>query len=179
MTTIVAVENENGVTFASDSRVGGRAINDGWVAKVFKNGDLTIGVAGYLRVSQLLKYADLPPVPKGGDPDKLDRWVTRELAPLWNAANQDFADSVNENRAVGNSEALVSVRGRIYELGAGGSWTRSDSGIYAIGSGMTYALGALEAGASPKKAIRIASKYDGGTNDDVLEIKVKAKKPKA
>jgi hypothetical protein len=50
---------------------------------------------------------------------------------------------------------------------------RSKRGFYAVGSGSHLALGALEAGASPKQAIKIASRYDSGTNNDVRVLKIK------
>jgi 20S proteasome alpha/beta subunit len=37
------------------------------------------------------------------------------------------------------------------------------SKFYAIGSGAQYAIGAMECGVEPKDAIRIAAKYDSGT----------------
>lgn len=168
MTTIVAVENQQGVTFATDSRVSGSALNDGWISKVFENKGLVWGIAGYLRVSQIIQHMKMPELPKSDKPEKIDKWVTQVLAPLFLKANKEMSDLGHRN----GSMALVSVKGRIYDLDSGGSWTRNQSGVYAIGSGSNYALGALEAGASPKKAIKVAAKYDWGTNSDVKIMKV-------
>ena len=42
--------------------------------------------------------------------------------------------------------------------------------FYAIGSGAYFAVGALAAGASPEKAIEIASVFDSGTNNEVEKL---------
>lgn len=172
MTTIVAVEGTDGVTLASDTRMSGRVINDGWVSKVFHNGELVFGVAGYLRVSQLMKYTDLPELPKSAKPEKIDAWVTHKLVPIWLEVNKYFSDGDKDLRY--GSGAIVVVRNRVYELDSGGGWSRNTSGNYSIGSGSKYALGALSAGASAKRAVRIAALYDAGTNDTVSVLKVKS-----
>lgn len=45
----------------------------------------------------------------------------------------------------------------------------------AIGSGMDYALGALDAGASPERAVLIASGRDTGTGGEVIHLLLERK----
>jgi hypothetical protein len=45
--------------------------------------------------------------------------------------------------------------------------------FYAIGSGAQYALGAMAAGASAKRAVEVACKFDEGTGKGVNVIRVK------
>lgn len=168
MTTIVAVETPEGVTFATDSRVSGPNLNDGWVSKVFQNNGMVFGIAGYLRVSQVMQHMKLPDLPKSDKPEKIDKWMTQVFAPVFLKVNKDMGDSGFRS----GSNALVSVKGRVYDFASDGSWSRNASGVYSIGSGASYALGALEAGATPKKAIKVAAKYDWGTNSDVRIMKV-------
>ena len=47
-----------------------------------------------------------------------------------------------------------------------------DAPFYVIGSGWKFALGALESGASAKKAVEVASKYDPATGGDVECLKI-------
>ena len=47
------------------------------------------------------------------------------------------------------------------------------SDVYAVGSGAMYALGAMSAGATAQQAIKIASKYDIGTNNRVKKVIIK------
>lgn len=44
--------------------------------------------------------------------------------------------------------------------------------LFAIGSGGDYAMGALDAGASPEQALKIASNRDGGTGKGKTEVKL-------
>ena len=168
MTTIVAVETEKGVTFASDTRVSGWNINDGWVSKVVKNGAITFGAAGYLRTIQILQYAKLTEPPVDATPEAIDRYVSLELVPAIVAAFKE----VNQETAQKYSIILLAVAGRVYQVGGDGAWTRRADGFYAVGSGADTALGALAAGAKPSEAIEIASRYDWGTNADAKELKL-------
>lgn len=168
MTTIVAVETPGGVTFASDSRVSGSTINDGWVSKVVTNGGITFGAAGHLRAIQLLQHAKFAePTPHMPD-SEVDRYVSTELVP---AIAKAFREA-GSDQARTQSIILLAVHGRVYEVVGDGAWVRSANGFYAVGSGASLALGALSAGASPTEAVRIASLYDGATNSDVKELKV-------
>jgi len=166
LTTVVAVEGEKGVTFAADSRISWYAKHDGWLDKVVKNGKFTFGTAGALRAIQILQYAKLPEPPKTDDAKILDRFVTKELVSSIKDAFRDV-----DSDADGVSDIIGSVRGRVYVFSSDGAWVRNPDGIYAVGSGAPYALGALKAGASPKEAVKIASIFDSGTNDDVRVVK--------
>lgn len=53
----------------------------------------------------------------------------------------------------------------------GSSWkTKPMDGMYALGSGSEYALGAMAAGASPEEAVRIAMKFDTKTGGDITVV---------
>lgn len=43
--------------------------------------------------------------------------------------------------------------------------------FWAIGSGAHFALGAMAAGATPEEAVKIAARYDTGTNDTVEVVR--------
>lgn len=177
MTTIVAVEKPTGVTIAADSRISGYQINDGWIQKIVQNGDFTFAAAGYLRAIQVLQHAHLPQPPLEATPQAIDRFVSVELVPaLTEAFNSSLGPSPsgpNDDEALQGSVFLVVVRGRIYEItGGDGAWVRSQSGHYAIGSGAAFALGALEAGVEPKRAVKIASIYDPSTNSTVFSKEI-------
>lgn len=71
---------------------------------------------------------------------------------------------------------LLRTDGTILQGGSDGIGCEIDA-PFAIGSGMDYALGAMDAGASPKRAIEIASGRDKSTGGviTVLEVTPKAK----
>lgn len=172
MTTVIAIEDRTGVKIAADSRVTSWHTNDGWVQKIVQNGPFTFAAAGYLRAIQVLEFAKLPQPPEKASADALDRFVSLELVPAITAA---FKEVDSDKDAKEGSVFIAIVGARVYQIyGADGSWTRSSRGFYAIGSGGDYALGALEAGSTPEKAVQIASLYDPNTNDRVTVMEVAA-----
>jgi ATP-dependent protease HslVU (ClpYQ) peptidase subunit len=74
-----------------------------------------------------------------------------------------------------DSQVMVAVNGTIYEIGDDFSWAHDETGVYAIGSGGGYAMGAMLASLDNKKktlgtaknvirqAITIAAKLDPST----------------
>ncbi len=172
MTTIVAVETKEGVTLAGDSRGTGPAVNDGWLTKIFENGGITFGVSGYIRIMQLLQYAKLPELPKTNNHKKIEKWITQSLIPAWLAIDKQMSEI--EKDWANSSGAIAVIKGRAYTIEPGGGWTRSSQGFYAIGSGSRFALGALAAGATAKQAVKIASRFDAATNDQVHVVSIKA-----
>jgi len=118
--------------------------------KVFRNGDLIMGVAGYLEDSQTLRYMNIPEV----DTWDIDRWVTKVF--MKKLDKKDILSSV-----------LLEVEGRIYDC-SGGSWTRNNAGLYLVGSGAAIARGALAAGSTTLEALQIAEQWDAGTGGPLL-----------
>lgn len=171
MTTIVGVETPYRTILAADRQVtqGPDKTTDG--VKIATNGDYTFAAAGYLRSIQVLQYASLPPIPNTPSRNftdhehlELDRFFTREIIP---AVREAF--EVVDSEALEESQLLVAVKNRLYNVSGGcGAWLRSRDGLYAVGSGAPYAMGALAVGASPEAAIEIAGEYDIGTSGEVL-----------
>jgi hypothetical protein len=78
-------------------------------------------------------------------------------------------------------DALICLRGKIYQIDNDFSWVRDDRGIYGVGSGSSYALGALaRATLSPtntrtaaneaRKAIEISISFDINSGGKVKVI---------
>ena len=157
MTTIVMVEKPNRVDIAWDSKVSrGYSHEELEQEKVFEASGITYGVAGALRVLNIIEELDVkPPVDLEGK--AVDAWVSRVLIPrMQNACRA--ADP--EGQYYVHANILAVVNGRVYSIGGDFSKTRNTSGIYAIGSGSVYAKGALEAGASVTRSVEIAANND-------------------
>lgn len=176
MTTIVAVETEDGVEWAWDSQT-----TTGWKkhslarSKVFRNGKLVFGVAGRVRDAQLIEQADLPKLKKSVE--NVDQWVIRQLVPsIQNLFEKQGRLEVVNGQTSSDSSILVCVRDRIYNIGSDFSAIREGDGIAAVGSGSPYALGALHGGVPPQRAVEIASKldiYTGGSIDSATNSNVR------
>lgn len=171
MTTIVATESNGDVQFASDSQIsyGWRKSPDS-VSKVFPNGSVVFGVAGAVRVANILRWSLLPEPPKSRAVEDLERWAVMELAPtLSKALNDALAMRVDSNEADTGSTFIMAVNGRAFLMSADFAVTREGDGRYAVGSGSAYARGALAAGATLVDAVKIAARFDVGTGGKVAE----------
>jgi ATP-dependent protease HslVU (ClpYQ) peptidase subunit len=171
LTTIIALEHGDSVTLAADSRAAsGNDASQVKNPKIFANGNVIFGVAGSLRVANLLRHIAVPRWPDR-EADRLlwdgdvDAWVTLELLPAVSGALHAFGEIKTDEDGHSGVEAdmLVVAGGRIYEVAGDFSWNRNHLDQYAIGSGAPYALGALEAGADTLTALSIAARHDTET----------------
>ncbi len=190
MTTLVAIQGDNFALLCSDSRISD-IDKDGYISqystlrdgtsKIASNGKYLLGAAGDLRAINLLHHAFVPPpLPTGIKGKKLDQFFTikfipalRECFELQGYATPDKDEKMHI--AEHDSTIMVAIAGNIYIVDGDYSWLSDVSGIYALGSGSSYALGALTA-LIPKgpltiqtakkialKAMSIAAKFDPHT----------------
>lgn len=174
MTTIIAIERPDGVIFGWDRQVthGARRVLGG--DKVFTNAGIVFGHSGDVLDGNIIEYADLPKPPKKLAGADADRWVTRELIPaIQSTLSGREATSKKESKVSSNGSFLVAVAERIYQVSSDLSWLRSSDGMYAIGSGSDFALGALHAGADIDRALEIATRLDVYTGPDCASSTVR------
>ena len=190
MTTIVGLQGDGYCLIAGDTRIA--SIDSDGVAyqintlkaetsKIAVNGKYLIGTAGDLRAINLLTHTLTPPIcPPNLKGKKLDEFVTNKLIPAIRQMFEQNGYTTNEqnnnsNKAEHGSELLVAINQTIYLIDGDYSWFTDASGIYAIGTGAPYALGALHnmpehknASIAKKhgiKALATASKYDPNTGN--------------
>lgn len=180
MTTIAAVQGENWVVVGYDSRVTEEQKiytlpkDNG---KLFKNGNYLLGVAGDMRAINLLSYVFKPPaVPPTTHGVRLDKFISNSFIPELKKCFEDASYSKDGDQ---DSQVMCIINGTIYEIGNDYSWARDETGVYAIGSGSDYALGAILATLETRKrtlataktlirqALTIASKLDPSTSPPI------------
>jgi ATP-dependent protease HslVU (ClpYQ) peptidase subunit len=185
MTTIVGLQGDGYCLIAGDTRIA--SIDSDGVAyqintlkaetsKIAVNGKYLIGTAGDLRAINLLTHTLAPPIcPPNLKGKKLDEFVTNKLIPAIRQMFEQNGYTTNETKtkAEHGSELLVAINQTIYLIDGDYSWFTDASGIYAIGTGAPYALGALHNMPPHKntaqakkygiKALATASKYDPNT----------------
>lgn len=161
MTTIAAVQGEGWAVVGYDSRVSviepaGRIYTmSKATGKLVKNGEYLIGTAGDLRVLNLMAYVFKPPaIPRANT--NLDKFMITNFVPALRACLEENA--VSKDGECG-ADLIVVVRGKIYELGGQFEWCEDARGIYSIGSGSDYALGALYASLPKKFSLEEAKKF--------------------
>jgi ATP-dependent protease HslVU (ClpYQ) peptidase subunit len=190
MTTIVAIQGEGFSLVGSDSRicdvdesgyVSMTTTLKGTSAKVAVNGKYLLGAAGDVRAINILHHVFTPPLPPAGcEGQKLDKFFTMKFIPALRGCfeQQGYAMPTKDSSAhvaEQGSTILAVINSTIYVVNGDYSWSNDRSGIYALGSGAQYAVGALHA-RKPKKdytmakarseallALQIASRFDPHT----------------
>ena len=188
MTTIIGVQGDGFAVICSDSRVSTFGDNFSQIgtlregsSKVFQNGKYLIGAAGDVRAINILQHVFQPPTPPlKANKKTLDQFFTVKFIPALRECFDAQGYSVPEKEdkehiAEQGSSVIVSVNSNIYVVESDYSWSSEASGLYALGSGSSYALGALQVLVRNKKvnsqiaknyalrALAIASKYDPNT----------------
>jgi ATP-dependent protease HslVU (ClpYQ) peptidase subunit len=175
MTTIIAAQNEKGdIKFAWDSQVSyGHRHLDG-IEKVFRNGPVTFGVSGTVRTLDILKHMKVPPRGKGKDTHK---WIVKTLVPAIIKELKSVDAGYMENGQIDSeSSVIISVDDQVGVLSGDFAFIQDAIGVYGVGTGSAFALGAMSVGAGPKTAVQVAGVWDMYTNQDVKTLKIKAGK---
>lgn len=182
MTTIVAVQGPSWAVIGSDSQVSEdnkKYLLPSKFGKLTHTGAYIIGVAGDLRAVNILAHNFRPPNPGKNTGELLDKFMTLRFIPkLKSCFDANFYGKDNEH----GSLLMVLVKGVVYEVGSDYDCIRDTRGLYSIGSGSSFALGALHAleGSRPltmsvaKEMVRAAllasCSYDSGTSEPVTIV---------
>ncbi len=181
MTTIIGIQKDDYCMLAADSRTtddGGRHYSHPTVVKITKRGKYLIAGAGNTMPCDVIQYIWKPPIP----PNKQDLYsfMITEVVPSIRQCLKDsgFVPS-GESSSDYDFLFLIAVNGTIYEIDDSLAVYLRDDGIYGIGSGSSYAIGALQQGATWKQALQIAAKNDVYTSAPFImhkQEKVESKK---
>lgn len=186
MTTIVGIQGDGFAIVCTDSRIAsdggsgtlttlGQGMN-----KVAQNGPYLLGAAGDVRAINILHHVFTPPTPPANlRGKKLDAFMTARFIPALRECLEKqgygYFDKDALYQAGFDSVIIAVIHSTVYIIDGDYSWASDSNGIYAIGSGADYAIGAMNA-LLPKsklslhnaknicvKALATASKYDSGT----------------
>lgn len=78
----------------------------------------------------------------------------------WGRVKHWFSNPTEKMPKVKDMEFLMLCKHGIFHAASLSDWVEVDTKHSAIGSGMTFALGALDSGKSPLEAVKTASKFD-------------------
>lgn len=156
MTTIALKVSRDRITIAGDSQMTDESglITSGMV-KIHRVKNNLIGFAGAVDACHLF----LDWFERGADP--------KEGASLFQSSTHDAYDFT---ALVVNNQLLVYTIGRLLVP------CPENQPIVAIGSGAGIALGAMAMGASPKKAVEVAAKFDLFTGGEVRSLSIARRK---
>jgi ATP-dependent protease HslVU (ClpYQ) peptidase subunit len=170
MTTIIGVQNADGCVIAFDSRVaeGGKVYTHPEMVKAVERGSYIIGGAGDYRALQVVLHGWSPPLVTAKAKTNLYEFVINKVAPSLKTtlteAGIEFTKSSDNEDDKFELSLLIGVNGTIFEIDSDFAVAMNDTGLYAIGSGGDFALGALHAGATVLDAMRIAAVNNNGTS---------------
>lgn len=190
MTTVVGIKGNNFAVLAADSRL--TSLNDEGLAvsiqttgashpKIASVGNYLIGTAGDVRAINIISYVFHPPQPPPTlTGRKLDEFFTAKFIPALKECfdAQGYSMPVRDSSshlAEQSSDLLVAINQNIYQVENDYAWTVDVTGVYSIGSGSEFAIGALsvlcdtspstplQAKSIALKALAIAAKHDPHT----------------
>ena len=173
MTTIIARKNDNGtVDLGADSLSSG-GIGPTKSEKLTQiNEQFWIGVAGRTRYSNVLGYISVPDVHDSdfADPEfDVRGYLITKVIPAWVKGLEDsFGKIPDQKEDWPWGVALAVIKGRLFSISGDFTVTESLGGTMGIGSGSDYALGALAAGKSVRKALEIAADLDPYTGGELI-----------
>lgn len=79
-------------------------------------------------------------------------------------------------KAVGGEFLVLTEDKKLFTFQNPTKWIMVNQPFYAVGSGMNYAMAAMECGKSPIEAVKIASKFDRSTGMGFKSFDIKLKK---
>ena len=163
MTTIVAYQYPDKAVIYCDNQVtsGHIRYNDKRMAKISRRGEYLIAGAGEVQACDIAQHIWLPPAPTPKDSKDLYHFMITKVMPSLRKCLKDngynFEDDIDDDYRF---KFIIALEGQLFEVDDDCSICVRDDGLYGVGSGSEFALGAMHAGASPLKALEIASRLD-------------------
>ena len=173
MTTIVAVQSDDGVLFGADSQVtaaNGRKYSATRMVKISERNGYIIAGSGECAPCDIAQHIWLPPIPTAKDKKDLYHFMIAKVIPSLKQCFKDNDYKVNPDDDETAFSFLIALCGELFEIADDFSISLDDSGFYGVGSGSSYAVGALYAGATIEQALTIAAKNDAFTSAPFIYI---------
>ena len=165
MTTIVAIQYPDRVVFGADNQVtapNGRKYNHEKMVKISERGKFLIAGSGEVIACDLAQHLWNPPTPNATEKKDIYHFVISKVIPSLKQCFKDNDYKLDADSSDGENRFsfLISVAGEVFEIADDFSVSMTDHGFYGVGSGSSYAIGALHAGAEIEFALEIASRND-------------------
>jgi ATP-dependent protease HslVU (ClpYQ) peptidase subunit len=181
MTTIVAVCKNGNVTMGADSQVtdGSRPNRHPKMEKITKNNGYLIAGSGDSQPCDILQHIFIPPVPTVQERKDLYKFMIVKLIPAMRECLEDNGWKPSTDDKDSGFNMLFAFDGEVFDIGDDFSVLLNDDGIYGVGSGSPYAMGALYAGATVERALEYAASNDIYTSGPYQIVKQQKQAKKA
>lgn len=156
MTTILGKQYKKGYVIAADSQV---TVDDTPfthpdVVKIVTNGEYHIAGAGNARYCDVAAYDFVPPTYDGSE---LYKFMVTKFVPALREAHEKTGYTLKDDETF---QFIVGIANQLFYICDDYTVLRSSNGLYGIGSGGPFGLGAMYAGMTPDTAVSIAMKFD-------------------
>jgi len=171
--TIIAVQSNDGVLFGADSQVtapNGRKYSASRMVKITERNEYIIAGSGECAPCDIAQHIWIPPKPNAKDKKDLYHFIIASVVPSLKQCFKDNDYKINQDDDENAFSFLIALCGEIFEIADDFSISLDDSGFYGVGSGSSYAIGALHAGATVEQALMIAAKNDAFTSPPFVYI---------
>ena len=176
MTTIVGIQKPDCAIIAVDSRVtddDGRIYSHPDMMKYAERGAFLIAGSGEVLPCDIIQNMWTPPRLLASDKENIYKFMITKVMPSMrevltkNGYNFEEAHDKKEGERF---HFLIACNGELFDIDQDLSVTRDARGYYAIGSGGSYALGALHMGASPLNALEVAANISAFTAPPFYQV---------
>lgn len=160
MTTIIGIQHEWGAEIYGDGQTtgeDGRPFNDVTLRKVVKRGEFLLAAAGGGGACDFVTQSWLPPLFNGRN---AYREMVESVVPHLRTSLRESLNYEMNGKDENDLSLIVAVHGVVYLIDDDGTVLVHPDGVVGIGSGSTYAVGALYAGADIGSALKIAEAND-------------------
>lgn len=173
MTTIIGIQKPTYCMLVADSQVttdDGRPFSHPEMVKISKVGKYLLAGAGDANACDIIQHTWKPPSPHSKK--DIYHFMVSEVAPSLRSALKDADWFTNDKNSEDKSfDLLVAINGMIFQMDDSLTILMREDGIYGIGSGSSYAIGALQAGYTWQRAMIIAAKNDVYTSQPFQMVK--------
>jgi ATP-dependent protease HslVU (ClpYQ) peptidase subunit len=182
VTTIIAVQRKDRVQFGCDSQVtsgSGRLQRHVEMTKITKRGAYVIAGSGECAPCDIAQHIWEPPTPKGTEWHDIYHFMIAKVIPSLKACFKEQEYKWDREDDETKFNFLIALNGQVFEIADDMSVTLDGRGFYGVGSGSSYAIGALCAGSSLEKALAIAADNDAYSSPPFVyhtQIRKRAKK---
>ena len=162
MTTIVAIVKNGNVTMGADAQVTDNARPNihPKMEKISKINGWLIAGSGDSQPCDIMQNMFTPPVPTAKERENLYKFMITKFIPAMRECLDENGWKKDENDKDSGFNMLFAFDGEVFDIGDDFSVLLNSDGIYGIGNGSQFAIGALYAGATVDKALEIAANND-------------------
>lgn len=167
MTTILAVQHKGGFVIAADSQVTEeeRPYFSTKVKKIAELDDYVLAGAGNSRYVDIVLFGWEPPRYDGSN---IYNFMVTKFIPELRKIHEETGYTLKDDESFG---FVVGLDNKLFYIAGDYSVLMEDKGIYGLGTGSSYAIGAVAGGATIEKALEVAKQFDINTGGKVQIVK--------